>query len=148
MLEHFDALPVALAAATSSDVQLTADDDNVPPQFTKIIKDSGLTIVTCQEILKATGMAREQWRAALEDELNSLKNGCLRTLTAAEAYSTRPRDILPMKVVAGEKAADASGYRRKKARGCVCGNWEAVDPAELTYTQNVDIASVRMALAM
>lgn len=148
MLDFFDSIPVAFATAAPEQVTLTADDDNVPPEFTKIVKDSGLSIVTCAEIAKAIGMTREKWRAALESELNSLKDGCLRPLTASEAHSVKPSDILPMKVVAGTKAPDASGYRRFKARGCVCGNFEAIDPSEQTFTQNLDIASLRMALAL
>ena len=148
MLDFFDAHPVAFAAAASEQVTITAEDDNVPPEFTKIVKDSGLSIVTNAEVTKSVGMHREQWRAALESELNSLKDGCLRPLTAAEAYTVKPKDILPMKVVLGEKAPDASGYQRKKARGCVCGNFEPLDPTEQTYTQNLDIASLRMALAV
>ena len=120
MLDYFDSIPVAFAAAAPEQVTLTADDDNVPPEFTKIAKDSGLSFVTCAEIAKAIGMTREKWRAALESGLNSLKDGCLRPLTASEAHSVKPSDILPMKVVAGTKAPDASGYRRFKARGCAC----------------------------
>ena len=148
MLDYFGSLPVAFATAAPEQVTITPDDDNVPPEFTKIVKDSGLSIVTCAEIVKTIGMTREKWRAALESELNSLKDGCLRPLTASEAHSVKPSEILPMKVVAGQKAPDASGYRRFKARGCVCGNFEAVDPSEQTFTQNLDIASLRMALAV
>ncbi|CAK0862073.1 unnamed protein product, partial [Prorocentrum cordatum] len=127
---------------------LAADDDNAPPEFTKIVKDSGLSIVTRAEIAKTSGMTRGKWRAALESELNSLEDVCLRPLTASAAHSVKPSEILPMKVVAGQKAPDASGYRRFKARGCVRGNFEAVGPAGQTFTQNLDIASLRVALAV
>ena len=69
MLDFFDSIPVAFATAAPEQVTLTADDDNVPPEFTQIVKDSGLSIVTCAEIAKTIGMTREKWRAALESEL-------------------------------------------------------------------------------
>ncbi|CAK0796462.1 unnamed protein product, partial [Prorocentrum cordatum] len=97
-------------------VTFAADDDNAPPELTKIVKGSGLSIVTRAEIAKMIG-----------------------------AHSVEPSEMLPMEVVAGQKAPGASGYRRFKARGCVCG---AVGPSEQTFTQHVDIASLRMALAV
>ncbi|CAK0848315.1 unnamed protein product [Prorocentrum cordatum] len=148
MRDHLDPMPVAFATAAPEQATLTADDDNAPPEFTKTVKDSGLSIATRAEIARTIGMTREKWRAALESELNSLKDGCLRPLTATKAHSVKPSEILPMKVVAGQKAPDASGYRRFKARGCVRGNFEEVGPAEQTFTQNLDIASLRMALAV
>eukprot|EP00959_Pyramimonas_sp_CCMP1952_P193260 4041345-Pyramimonas_sp.AAC.1 len=74
MAGHFESIPVAFATAAPEQVALAADDDNAPPEFTKIVKDSGLSIVTCAEIAKTIGMTREKWRAALESELNSLKD--------------------------------------------------------------------------
>eukprot|EP00959_Pyramimonas_sp_CCMP1952_P279014 5833594-Pyramimonas_sp.AAC.1 len=52
-----------------------------------------------------------------------------------------------MKVVAGEKAADSTGYRKKKARGVVCGNFED-ESDEPVYCSNLDIASLRASLAV
>lgn len=56
-----------------------------------------------------------------------------------------------MKVVAGIKQAeegDPTKYRRKKCRGVVCGNFEAVSEGEVTYTPNLDIGSLRCVLAI
>ena len=42
MLDYFSSIPVAFATAAPEQVTLTADE-NVPPEFTKIVKDSGLS---------------------------------------------------------------------------------------------------------
>ena len=44
---------------------------------------------------------------------------------------------MEVKVVAGRKAPNPTGYRRKKCRGVVCGNFEAASE-EPVYTSNVD----------
>ena len=53
-----------------------------------------------------------------------------------------------MLALPGIKPADAAGYRRKKIRGVVCGNVQPVHPSEQLFTNNVDISSVRIALAI
>eukprot|EP00959_Pyramimonas_sp_CCMP1952_P286142 5983442-Pyramimonas_sp.AAC.1 len=63
----------------------------------------------------------------------------------------RTKDVLPMKGVAGIKAPDASDpaqRRRKKFRGVVCGNFQKQVPGEVVFASNVEILSVRAALAI
>ncbi|CAK0837207.1 unnamed protein product [Prorocentrum cordatum] len=124
------------------------DDDDIPLIFQEIQRESGMTLTTMKTLSAAFGSEREEWRQALEAELISMtENEVFRKLSGPELREARPRDVLPMKVVAGEKAADSTGYRKKKARGVVCGNFE-VESDEPVYCSNLDIASLRASLAV
>ncbi|CAK0910095.1 unnamed protein product, partial [Prorocentrum cordatum] len=101
------------------------DDDDVLPIFREIQRESGMALTSMRTLNAAFGSEREEWRQALEAELISMTdNEIFRKPSAAELREVRPQDVLPMKVVAGIKAADSTGYRRKKARGVVRGNFE------------------------
>ena len=58
-----------MAAATNYD----DDDDNVPPIYREIEKESGMEPYTTKQVREAFGQEREEWRQALEQELISFK---------------------------------------------------------------------------
>ena len=147
MLMHHDAwvqrAPVAMAMATDVD-----PEDDVPPIFREIQKESGMEMCTTKQLNNAIGQEREGWKQALENELISFKEKeTFRPLSNEERASVKPHEIYPMQIVAGVKPEDSSGVRRKKARGVVCGNFEP-DTGEPTYCSNLDIASLRSTLAI
>ncbi|CAK0867649.1 unnamed protein product [Prorocentrum cordatum] len=123
-------------------VTIGADSDQ------EIQRESGMTLTLMKTLNVAFGSEREEWRQALEAELISMtENEVSRKLSGPELREVRPRDVLPMKVVAGEKAADSTGYRKKKARGVVRGNFED-ESDEPVYCSSLDIASLRASLAV
>ena len=133
-----------MATATNYD----DNDDNVPPIYRDIEKESGMEPYTTKQVKEAFGQEREGWRQALEQELISFKEkGVFHVLTDDERLGLKPWEIYPMQIVAGIKPADATGVRRKKARGVVCGNFEP-DGGEPTYSSTLDIASLRATVAL
>ncbi|CAK0805863.1 unnamed protein product, partial [Prorocentrum cordatum] len=143
---------VAPIGSRGGDDDDSDDEDSVPPEFRDIIRDSGTSPVSIRVLNEAFGSEKEEWRQALENELNSMtENEVFSRLTPAEVRQARPRDIMPMKVVAGVKAAepsDPTGYRRKKCRGVVCGIFEQHGEGEQVYTSNLEVCSLRSALAV
>ncbi|CAK0808177.1 unnamed protein product, partial [Prorocentrum cordatum] len=124
------------------------DGDDVPPILREIQRESGMTLTSMKILNAVFGSDREEWRQTLGAELISMTdNETFRKTSAAEVREVRPQDVLPMKVVTGIKAADSTGHRRKKARGVVCGNFEG-ESDEPVYCSNLDIASLRAALAV
>ncbi|CAK0858473.1 unnamed protein product [Prorocentrum cordatum] len=114
----------------------------------EIQRESGMTLTPMKTLNAAFGSEREEWRQTLEAELISMtENEVFRKLSGPELREVRPRDVHPMKVVAGEKAADSTGYRKKKARGVARGNFED-ESDEPVYCSNLDIASLRASLAV
>ena len=124
------------------------DDDDAPLHFQEIVRESGMLVVPSSAVVASYGVELEEWLGAMWAELNSLQSkGVFERLTAEEARLLNPRNILPMKLVLGIKSADAQGYRKKKVRAVVCGNFQQRDANEELYTANADISTVRMALA-
>ena len=75
-----------------------------------------MTLTPMKTLNAAFGSEREEWRQALEAELISMtENETFRKPSASELREVRPQDVLPMKIVAGIKAADSAGYRKNKA---------------------------------
>ncbi|CAK0866540.1 unnamed protein product [Prorocentrum cordatum] len=140
-----DAVPAAAAAAAGSDSDGT-------PDFVEIIKDSGMQPVSMTELRNAIGTEREEWKQAMEVELASFsEKQVFEALTEGEKPQVRAKDALPMKGVAGIKApaaSDPAQRRRKKFRGVVCGNFQKQMPGEVVFTSNVEILSVKAALAI
>ena len=54
----------------------------------------------------------------------------------------------PMKVVLTLKPVPKIRMKKKKARACVCGNYQEKLPTDLLYTANIDITSIRLVLAI
>ena len=59
----------------------------------------------------------------------------------------RSKQILPMKVVLTLKPQQGVTTKKKKARICVCGNFQQKKPSDLYYTANTDVSSIRVVLA-
>ena len=57
------------------------------------------------------------------------------------------KQILPMKVVLTLKPQPGLSTKKKKARVCVCGNFQQKKPTDLFYTANTDVSSIRVVLA-
>ena len=124
------------------------EDDRIPPIYREIEKEAGVEQYTTKQVKEAFGQEREGWRQALEQELISFREKeTFSVLPEEERAQLRPWEIYPMQIVAGIKPADATGVRRMRARGVVCGNFEP-DGGEPTYCSNLDIASLRATLAL
>ena len=59
----------------------------------------------------------------------------------------RGKQVLPMKVVLTLKPVPGVTTKKKKARVCVCGNFQQKKPTDLFYTANTDISSIRVVLS-
>ncbi|CAK0841691.1 unnamed protein product, partial [Prorocentrum cordatum] len=107
--------------------ELNEDDfDDELPEFHEVLKDSGMQPVSGQELRRATGAERDEWFTALANELASFnEKAVFETLPPQERGTVKMSEILPMKIVAGIKP-----------------------PKPEVFTQNVEISSVRMALAI
>ena len=81
---------------------------------------------------------------ALESELQSLRD-----TGAIEPVQHVPhgKQVLPMKVVLTLKPMPGIAFKKKKARVCVCGNFQEKKATDSFYTANTDISSIRVALA-
>ena len=55
---------------------------------------------------------------------------------------------MPMKVVLILKPQPGTPLKKKKARGCVCGNYQEKLPTDLLYTANIDVTTIRLVLAV
>ena len=143
----------AAAAATSSGGAVeqrgeAVSCEDAPLEYAEILRDSSMTIVPNAQVCASIGAEREEWRMTLKKENDGYQEASVfRTATSDDLRGVRPNQILPMTVVCGVKAPDETGFRRRKARGCACGNFEA-DTGESFYTSNVDIASLRAVLAL
>ena len=90
------------------------------------------------------GKDRQQWFLALESELQPLKEtGAIQTVQ----HVPRGKQVLPMKVVLTLKPVPGVTTKKKKARVCVCGNFQQKRPSESFYTANTDISSIRVVLS-
>ena len=56
--------------------------------------------------------------------------------------------VLPMKMVLTLKPQPGTHLKKKKARACVCGNYQERLPTDLLYTANIDVTSIRLILAV
>ena len=91
------------------------------------------------------GKDRAGWKIVLEAELNSL-------METGSVFPVRhvPKgaQVLPMKMVLVLKPQPGTHLKKKKARACVCGNYQKKSPAVLLRTANIDITSIRLVLAV
>ena len=56
--------------------------------------------------------------------------------------------VLPMKVVLTLKPQPGTPLKKRKARGCTCGNYQEKLPTDLLYTANIDVTTIRLILAV
>merc|ERR1712175_22200 len=100
--------------------------------------------VPLKDVRNSIGKDRQEWKLALDAELNSLRHtGTIMRVT----HVPRDKQILPMKVVLTLKPQPGLSTKKKKARICVCGNFQQKKPSDLYYTANTDISSIRVVLA-
>ena len=59
----------------------------------------------------------------------------------------RGKQVLHMKVVLTLKPEPGLTTKKKKARVCVCGNFQQKKSTDLFYTANTDVSSIRVVLA-
>ena len=91
------------------------------------------------------GKDRQEWKLALEAELESLReSGAI--IPVNQNHVPHNKSILPMKVVLTLKPQTGLTTKKKKARVCVCGNFQQKKPNDLFYTANADISSIRVVL--
>ena len=111
-------------------------------------KRAGIQIVKMREIRQSTGPERDQWRLAMQAEVDSLRDtGSFEAVSAADLKTRKRSEVLPMKLVTGIKHDAATGTSKKKVRAVVCGNFQPKSEGEDLYTANADITSVRTVLA-
>ena len=131
-----------------------ADDDEIDPsdpsvlEYIELEKQNGISLITLKEVRATVGAQREQWRLAMQAEVQSLvDNRTFEEVGKGELRNVHHRDILPMKLVTGTKRDALAGTEKKKVRAVVCGNFQKKQGAEDLYTANADITSVRAVLA-
>ena len=111
-------------------------------------KETGIQTVKMREIKDSVGHQREEWRLAMQKEVDSLRDTeSFEVLSQAETKHMNVRTVLPMKLVTGIKHDAATGQTKKKVRCVVCGNFQPKTEHEDLYTANADITSVRAVLA-
>ena len=118
--------------------------EEIPEELRTEIKESGQVTVTLRDVRNSIGKDRQQWQVALESELQSLRDtGAIQTVP----HVPHGKQILPMKVVLTLKPVPGVSTKKKKARVCVCGNFQQKKPTDLFYTANTDVSSIRLVLA-
>ena len=60
----------------------------------------------------------------------------------------RGKQVLPMKAALTLKPIPGVKTKKKKARVCICGNFQKPKEGESYYTANIDITSIRMVLSI
>ena len=118
--------------------------EEIPSELQDEIKESGQVSVTLRDVRHSIGKDRQQWFLALESELQSLRDiGAIQIVQ----HVPRGKQVLPMKVVLTLKLAPGVLTKKKKARVCVCGNFQQKKPTDMFYTANTDISSIRVVLS-
>ena len=118
--------------------------EEIPEGLQEEMKESGAITVTLRDVRNSIGKDRQQWHLALESELQSLRDiGAIETVK----HVPRGKQVLHMKVVLALKPAPGLSTKKKKARVCVCGNFQQKKPTDLFYTANTDVSSIRVVLA-
>ena len=118
--------------------------EEIPEGLQNEIKQYGAVMVALRDVRNSIGKDRQQWQLALEAELQSLRDsGAIEAVT----HVPRSKQVLPMKVVLTLKPVPGLTTKKKKARVCVCGNFQQKKPTDLFYTANTDISSIRVVLA-
>jgi len=128
--------------------EIENEDDPTVLEYIQIQKENGIQPTTLRSVRASVGAEREQWRLAMQAELDSLRTTeSFQIASTAELRAVGFKDILPMKMVCGIKRDGTAQTEKKKARCVVCGNFQPKSPHEDLYTANADITSVRAVLA-
>ena len=56
--------------------------------------------------------------------------------------------VLPKKIVLTFKPQPGAKLKKKKARACVCGNYQEKRITDLLYTANIDVTTIRLILSV
>ena len=95
--------------------------EEIPNELQDEIKESGQVSVTLRDVRHSIGKDRQQWHLALASELQSLRDtGAIQTVQ----HVPRGKQVLSMKVVLTLKPVPGLTTKKKKARVCVCGNFQ------------------------
>ena len=90
--------------------------EEIPDKLQDEIRESGAITVALGDVRKSIGKDRQQWKLALEAELQSLRDtGATETVK----HVPHNKQILPMKVVLTLKPQPGLSTKKKKARVCV-----------------------------
>ena len=114
-------------------------------------KASGLRPMLIRDMIRTTGVLREQWRQAAIAEIEGLRSMTVfREARPDEVTAAmKNKSLLPMKLVAGEKPAEhEGGPRKKKVRLVVCGNFDTRALQYSISTTQADAESLRMVLRL
>ena len=90
--------------------------EEIPQRLQEEIRESGAITVTLRDVRESIGKDRQEWKLALEAELQSLRD--TGTITTVQ-HVPRNKQILPMKVVLTLKPQPGLSTKKKKARVCV-----------------------------
>ena len=103
-----------LRRTTAVDDEIDPDDPTVL-EFVEINKENGIQLTTMKEVRQSVAAEREQWRLAMQAEVDSLRdNSTFEVATSGELRKLRAADILPMKLVTGIKRDAVAGTEKKK----------------------------------
>ena len=87
----------------------------------EVDKEIGAITLELKDVRNAIGHEREDWRNAMDAELQSLRhNGAIHDVV----HVPRNEQILPMKMVLTLKPGEGAIRRKKTARICVCGDFQ------------------------
>ena len=101
--------------------------EEMPADLKEELKESGQVTATLRDVRNSIGKDRQQWQLALESELQSLRDtGAIQTVP----HVPHGKQILPMKVVLTLKPVPGESTKKKKARVCVCGNFQQKKPTD------------------
>ena len=90
--------------------------EEIPDGLQEEIRESGAIAVALREVRGSIGKDRQQWKLALESELQSLRDsGAIELVT----HVPRGKQIQPMKVVLSLKPIPGLTTKKKKAMVCV-----------------------------
>ena len=92
------AIVSTIAAPPNKRIKLDEDikSEEIPEELQNEIKESGAISVTLRDVRNSIGKDRQQWRPALESELQSLRDtGAIETIK----HVPRGKQVLPLKVV-------------------------------------------------
>ena len=76
------------------------DVTTVPMNFHLVVKDAGATVVSAKDVEKSSGASREEWRVAIQSEMQSLReHDVYQEVTEDERWTVPSENIIPGKSV-------------------------------------------------
>ena len=109
-------------------MKANAGDEEIDPsdptilEYIELEKQKGISRTTLREVRASTGAQREQWRNAMQAEVQSLADSLTcEEVGSDELKSVKHHAILPMKLATGTKRDALAGTENKNVRAVVCG---------------------------